>query len=238
MRPTALVTGAGRGIGRAVADALARDAWVAALDIRFPPGDAPSHHTIEADVTHPDQIATAVDSVVRERGGLDWVVSAAGIVRDRVSWKMTDDEWADVISVNLTGAFNVARVAIPHLRRSAQGRLVFIGSINGIRGRFGQANYAASKAGLQGLARTLALELARDGVTVNVVAPGFIDTPMTRALPETVRRRAVERTPLGRTGCPADIAAAVRFLCGDGAGFITGAMLPVDGGQLLGEVAS
>jgi 3-oxoacyl-[acyl-carrier protein] reductase len=110
---------------------------------------------------------------------------------------------------------------------------VFISSINGLRGKIGQANYAASKAGLVGLARTLALELARDGITVNVVAPGFIDTPMTADLPEPVRADAVARTPLARSGRVTEVADAVRFLCGDGAGYITGAVLPVDGGQLL-----
>lgn len=237
MRPTALVTGAGQGIGLAIAEALTRDAWVAALDIRFPAGVERGHHAFEADVTQPSQIQDTLDHVIRERGGIDWVVCSAGIVRDRVSWKMSAADWAAVLDVNLTGAFHVVRLTAPHLRRSPNGRLVFIGSINGLRGRFGQANYAASKAGLVGLARTLALELGRDDVTVNVVAPGFIDTAMTRGLPDDVRRRAVERTPLGRTGQPTDIAAAVRFLCSEDAGFITGAVLPVDGGQLMGAVA-
>jgi NAD(P)-dependent dehydrogenase (short-subunit alcohol dehydrogenase family) len=149
---------------------------------------------------------------------------------------MDDAAWADVVAVNLTGAFNTARAAAPALRRSPAGRLVFISSINGIRGSFGQTNYAAAKAGLIGLARSLALELARDGVTVNVVAPGFIDTAMTRQLPEPLRARAVTRTPLGRCGAAQDVAHAVRFLCDDATGFITGAVLPVDGGQLLGSM--
>ena len=175
--------------------------------------------------------------VAKERGGLDWVICAAGIIRDRVSWKMTDEEWAGVIDTNLTGAFNTVRAALPWLRQSPAGRVVFIGSINGTRGRFGQANYAASKAGLVGLARSLAIELARDGVTVNVITPGFIDTPMTRGLPQAVLEQAIHRTPLGRLGLPADVAAAVRFLCGKDSGFITGIVLPVDGGQLLGAVS-
>lgn len=236
MRPTALVTGGGSGIGRAVADLLAHDAWVATLDVQFP-AESGGHHAIAADVTKPADVRQAVGQIVAERGGLDWVVSCAGIVRDRVSWKLSDEDWNQVLAVNLSGAFRVVREAVPHVRRSTQGRIVFIGSINGLRGRFGQANYAASKAGLVGLARTMALELARDDVTVNVIAPGFIDTPMTRALPDDVRRRAVARTPLGRTGCTTDIAGAVRFLCSAEAGFITGAVLPVDGGQLLGETA-
>lgn len=234
MRHTALVTGAGRGIGRAIADALSADAWVAGLDLDFP--EPPRFTAIEADVRDPVAVGRAVERITAERGGLDWVVCAAGIVRDRVSWKMTDAEWSDVLGVNLTGAFHTARAAGPALRRSPSGRLVFISSINGLRGRVGQANYAAAKAGLVGLARSLALELARDHVTVNVVAPGFIDTPMTAVLPEERRAQAVARTPLGRAGCPEDVAAAVRFLCAAEARFITGVVLPVDGGQLLGEI--
>ena len=233
MRRTALVTGGGRGIGRAVVEALSAEAWVAAMDLAFPQGTGSAAATFEADVRDPTAVARAVDAIAVERGGVDWIVHAAGITRDRISWKMTDADWNDVIAVNLSGAFHVIRAATPHLRRSPAGRVVFISSINGLRGKIGQANYAASKAGLVGLARTLALELARDGITVNVVAPGFIDTPMTADLPEAVRAEALARTPLGRTGRVTEVADAVRFLCGESAGFITGSVLPVDGGQLL-----
>jgi 3-oxoacyl-[acyl-carrier protein] reductase len=236
MRRTALVTGAGRGIGRAVVEALAGDAWVAGLDVAFPDGGRAAGVMLEADVRDAAGSRDAVERLVAERGGLDWVVCAAGITRDGVSWKMRDADWDDVVAVNLTGAFNVARAAAPALRRSDQGRLVFISSINGLRGSFGQANYAAAKAGLVGLARSLALELARDRVTVNVVAPGFIDTAMTRDLPAAVRARALARTPLGRCGAASEVAAVVRFLCTEAAGFVTGTVLPVDGGQLLGGV--
>ena len=236
MRPTALVTGAGRGIGRAIANALAHQAWVAAVDRAFPDPDVGSV-TLEADVTRPATLAAAIDQIIDERHGLDWLVCAAGIVRDRVSWKLSDDEWHDVLAVNLTGAFNTVRAAAEQLRASTCGRVVLIGSINGLRGKFGQANYAAAKAGLVGLGRSLALEFARAHVTVNVVAPGFIDTPMTSNLPAEIRTSAVARTPLGRTGSPEDVAAAVRFLCSDEAAFITGVVLPVDGGQWLGAVA-
>ncbi len=234
MRRTALVTGGGRGIGRAIVSALAPDAWVAALDLAFPDGPGDASLALETDVRDAAGVTSAVQRIATERGGIDWVVCAAGITRDHVSWKMADDDWADVIAVNLTGGFHVARAAAAALRSSGAGRLVFIGSINGLRGRFGQANYAASKAGLVGLARTLARELAPDSVTVNVVAPGFVDTTMTRTLPDEWRARAVARTPLRRPGRPDEVAAAVRFLCGEGAAFITGALLPVDGGQLLG----
>ncbi len=233
MRRTALVTGAGRGIGHAIVADLAAEAWVGGFDLDFPDGLGAARARFDGDVRDATAVARAVDGIVAERGGLDWVVCAAGIVRDRISWKLTDADWDAVLGVNLTGAFHVARAAAPHLRRSPAGRLVFIGSINGLRGKAGQANYAAAKAGLVGLARALALELARDGVTANVVAPGFIDTAMTAGLPERVRAEALARTPLGRAGRPADVAAAVRFLCSDGGAFVTGAVLPVDGGQLL-----
>jgi len=237
MRPTALVTGGGRGIGRAIARALEHDAWVSSFDLEFPDPEV-SAVSVQVDVRNRAALAEAIGEIADERGGLDWVVCAAGIVRDRVSWKMSDDEWNDVIDVNLTGAFNVARAAAPFLRQSTCGRVVFVSSINGVRGKFGQANYAASKAGLIGLGRSLALELARYHTTVNIVAPGFIETEMTRGLPEDAQRHAVARTPLGRAGRPEDVASVVRFLCNEAADFITGAVIPVDGGQLLGEVVA
>ncbi len=234
MRPTALVTGGGSGIGRAIVQALDEVAWVAALDVKFPQDDGSASFQAEVDVTDREALSEALEEVAGTRGGIDWLVCAAGITRDRVSWKMTDADWDDVIAVNLTGAFNATRAATGWLRKSRHGRVVFVGSINGTRGRFGQANYAASKAGLVGLARSLAVELARDGVTVNVVTPGFIDTPMTRKLSQDVHLRATSATPLGRMGHPEEVAATVNFLCSEAAGFITGVVLPVDGGQLLG----
>ena len=234
MRHTALVTGGARGIGAAIVTALAGDAWVASLDCDFPDGPGAAAATFTADVRDGSGLGDAVEQITQARDGLDWVVCAAGIVRDRVSWKMSDAEWDDVLDVNLTGAFKTVRAALPALRKSEHGRVVFISSINGLRGSFGQANYAAAKAGLVGLARSLGLELARHAVTVNVVAPGFIDTAMTRRLPQAIRERALLRTPLGRTGTPEEVGTLVRFLCSDAAAFITGAVVPIDGGQLLG----
>ncbi|HYL20945.1 MAG TPA: SDR family oxidoreductase [Gemmatimonadales bacterium] len=238
MRRTAFVTGAGRGIGRAVVEALAGEAWVAGFDLVFAEGPGAASLVEQGDVADREAVSHAVRRVTEERGGIDWVVCAAGITRDHVSWKMSDAEWDDVLAVNLTGAFNAARAAAGVLRESRHGRLVFVSSINGLRGSFGQTNYAAAKAGLVGLARSLALELGRDGVTVNVVAPGFIDTAMTRSLPEGIRTRAIARTPLGRSGAASEVAAVVHFLCSEAAGFVTGAVLPVDGGQLLGGAPS
>lgn len=232
MRRSALVTGAGRGIGRAIAESLSADGDVGFMDVAFD-GDNGGIQ-IEADVSDREAVREGVEDFAQQYGGIDRVVCAAGIIRDRMSWKMTDDDWDAVISVNLTGAFNVVRAALPHVRKSGQGRVVFISSINAVRGNLGQANYAAAKAGMIGLTRTLARELARDRATVNAVLPGYIDTEMTRGLPEEARQRAIARTPLGRLGSVTDIASAVRFLCSDEAGFITGVALPVDGGQLMG----
>jgi len=160
------------------------------------------------------------------------LVHAAGITRDGVLWKMTDDAWEDVIRVNLDSAFWLLRDAVPWLRRAEGGSVVLISSINGERGKFGQANYAASKAGLIGLGRSAARELGKFGVRVNLVAPGLIETPMTETLPEDAKRKALEETALGRFGRPEDVAGAVLFLASALSAHVTGQVLRVDGGQL------
>ena len=228
----ALVTGGAGGIGAAVLELLASAGatTVSADAAHAGNGDL---DRMPCDVSDPDAVNALVESVVAERGGLDVLVHCAGVTRDGVLWKLSDADWSQVLAVNLDSAFYLLRAAAPYLRRSERGAAVLVSSINGERGKFGQANYAASKAGLLGLARSAARELGRDGVRVNVIAPGFIATPMTASLPAEFQAQAVAETVLGRPGRPEDVASAALFLCSDLARHITGQVLRVDGGQLI-----
>ena len=228
----ALVTGGGGMIGRAITESLAASgARVIAVDREFERGADPSQ--VRCDVTDRAEVDALVARIADEYGGLDVVVHCAGITRDGVLWKLADEDWSAVLRVNLDAAFYVLRAAAPHLRRSTRGAVVLISSINGERGKLGQSNYAASKAGLIGFAKSAAREFGRDGTRVNVVAPGFIETAMTASLPESIRAQAVGETVLGRLGQPSDVAGAVLFLCSELAHHVTGQVLRVDGGQLI-----
>ncbi|MBK6938988.1 MAG: SDR family oxidoreductase [Planctomycetes bacterium] len=226
-----VVTGGASGIGAAVVAAfLARGAKVAVLDIRDS-ADARAKSFV-VDVTDRSAVDAAIDSAAAAHGGLDVVVSCAGITRDAVLWKISDADWDAVLDVNLKGTFLALRAAVPHLRARHRGAVVLVASINGERGKFGQANYAASKAGVIALGKTAAKELGRFGVRVNVVAPGYIETPMTRHLPPEITQRAAAESALGRIGKSEEVADAILFLCSPLARYVTGQVLRVDGGQL------
>jgi 3-oxoacyl-[acyl-carrier protein] reductase len=242
---TALVTGGRRGIGAAVVRALAAEGMkVAILDrvggeeleavLRHVENGGGQALGLEGDAADFGTAEDAVARVVGEWGGLDVLVCSAGVTRDRVSWKMTAEEWDEVLRVNLTGTFACARAAGAAMRgRGEGGRIVAVSSINGLRGKFGQTNYAASKAGVHGLVKALARELGPAGVTVNAVAPGLVKTPMTEDLPQEVISRSLDETVTGRLTDPEDVANAVVFLASRLAGQVTGEILTVDGGQYM-----
>jgi len=231
----AVVAGGAGAIGSAIAHRLAEaGARVYTLDARSATASATADGTaLECDLTQPAQIATALTRIDTETGRLDIVVHAAGVVRDGRLWKVSDDDWRTVMSANLDSAFYLLRAATPMLRR-AGGAVVFISSINGERGKVGQAAYAASKAGMNALAKTAARELGGFGIRVNVVAPGWINTPMTTNLADGLRERARQESVLGRLGEPDDVARVVWFLAGPMAAHVTGQVVRVDGGQLIG----
>jgi len=228
----AVVTGGARGIGLAIARALAgRGADVHVFDVS--PGEEgdPAPYTFhKVDITDSASVAGAVANLP---GPVSLLVNNAGITRDRTMVNMSDEEWESVLSVNLTGAFRVTRAMAPGMRKAGYGRIVNITSINGIRGKFGQANYSASKAGLIGLTKTLARELGPKGITVNAVAPGMVMTAMAKALPEEVVAKARAECVLPELAGPGDVANLVLFLLSDAARMITGEVIRVDAGQYL-----
>ena len=241
---TAFVTGASRGIGRAIAHALAEDghrvACCSASD-----GAKETRRELEAaghdamavlaDVRDPDQVDAAFAEVEAGFGPVEILVNNAGVTADGLVARMSDEQWDRVLATNLTGAFHTIRRATPKFLRGRWGRIVNISSVSAYAGSPGQANYAAAKAGLVGLTRAVARELASRQVTCNVVAPGPIVTDMTGALPAEWRTTIEATVPLGRLGDPADVAALVAFVCSEAAGYVTGAVLPVDGGLGMGH---
>jgi 3-oxoacyl-[acyl-carrier protein] reductase len=229
-----LVTGGNRGIGLAIASDLAAAGHTAVVASRTgePVADLPA---VACDVTDRDSVDRAFDEVAERFGPVEVAVANAGITRDALLLRMTDEDIEAVLQTNLTGSLRVARRASKQMLRARWGRLIFVSSVVGLLGSAGQANYAASKAGLVGLARSLARELGSRNITANVVAPGFVDTDMTRALSDDRRAEIAAAVPLGRYAEPAEVAAAVRFLASDEAGYITGAVLPVDGGLGMGH---
>jgi len=231
----AVVTGGSGGIGRAIVAALSKgDATVISLDLTPPPSGAVScGEWIKCDVRDDQSVAHAVGNVVSLHERIDIAVHAAGVARDAVIWKLAVDDWDLIHEVNLRGAFLLLRHVIPVMRSGGSGRAILIGSINGSRGKFGASAYAASKAGLIGLAKSVSRETGRFGICVNVVEPGWVRTPMTETLPDELRQRALEETLLGELVEPDDIASAVAYLAGPGGRRITGQILRVDAGQYV-----
>lgn len=243
-RRLAVVTGGLGGLGTAICQSLAaagnrvvavdlggNTERIAAFDGALAGSDA---RFVPLDVTDFDACRSFAEAMQAEHGGIDILVNAAGITRDTTLRKMDKSQWDAVMSVNLDGVFNLTRHVIDGMSERGFGRIVNISSVNGQTGQFGQTNYSAAKAGMHGFTMALAREVARRGVTVNSVSPGYCETPLVMAMNDDVRAQIVEKVPVGRLGQPAEIARAVAFLCAEDAGFITGANLPVNGGLFIG----
>jgi len=239
----ALVTGASRGIGRAIACRLAEEGASVALFARNAAALGETGAQVEAaggralaiagDVSRPDDARGAVEKTLEALGRLDILVNNAGITRDTLLLRMSDEQWSEVIDANLKGTFLFCRAAAKHFLRQRSGRIINIASVVGLTGNAGQANYAASKGGIIAFTLTLAKELGGRGIAVNAVAPGFIETEMTAAIPAEARQAAAERIPCGRFGKPEEVASVVAFLAGPGSSYIHGSVIRVDGGLAM-----
>jgi 3-oxoacyl-[acyl-carrier protein] reductase len=235
----ALVTGALRGIGKTIADLfISEGAEVWGLDYKTPEDlstrieEAKGKlHWVTADLSELGAVEAKIEGAVKESGGFDILVNNAGITKDNLSFRMSLEEWQKVLDVNLSAAFITARTVGRDMIRKRAGSIVNMASVVGIHGNGGQANYSASKAGLIGVTKSLAMETASRGVRVNAVAPGYIATDMTAGLPDKVKEAFIEKIPLKRMGTPQDVAAAVLFLASDDSVYITGQVIPVDGGM-------
>jgi 3-oxoacyl-[acyl-carrier protein] reductase len=239
----ALVTGASRGIGQAILHELARRGAFVIGTATSESGAAAIGETLAAaglkgeglvlNVTDAAQVDAAIDGIMGSHGHIDILVNNAGITRDNLLMRMKDEEWDAILETNLTSVFRLSRAVLRPMMKARYGRIIGIASVVGCSGNAGQTNYAAAKAGMIGFSKSLAQEVGSRGITVNCVAPGFIDTDMTRALPEAARAKLLERIPLGKLGSPEDIAQTVSFLASEAAGYITGATLHVNGGMYM-----
>lgn len=237
---TALVTGASRGIGRAIAIALAKEGAAVACAATKPGGADETAEvcgtgamSIVCNIGDTDSVTTAIETITKDRGGLHILVNNAGITKDQLLMRMSDDEWDSVIDINLKGAYRTIKAAVRPMMKVRWGRIINLTSIVGIAGQAGQANYAAAKAGLIGLTKSVAKEFGSRGITCNAIAPGFIETDMTAALPDEVRDKITSTAAIARLGSPEDIGATAAFLASDGASYITGQVIVVDGGLTL-----
>jgi 3-oxoacyl-[acyl-carrier protein] reductase len=229
-----LVTGGNRGIGRAIAQAFLDNGDKVAVTTRN--GGAPDGALdVRCDITDPAAVEAAFTQIEAEHGPVEVLVANAGVTQDTLLLRMSEDDWSTVIDTNLTGSFRLAKRAAKGMLRLRRGRIIFISSVVGLLGSAGQVNYAASKAGLVGMARSLARELGSRSITSNVVAPGFVETDMTAVLTDDQKSTIKTQVPLGRYASPDEIAAAVTWLAGDGAAYVTGAVIPVDGGLGMGH---
>ena len=241
---TALVTGGSRGIGRAIALKLASEGAAVAInyagnakaaeDVKAAIEAAGGKATVvQADVSNGESVEAMVKEVVDTFGGIDILVNNAGITRDGLLMRMKEEDWDAVLDTNLKGVFYCTKAVSKLMMKKRSGRIVNMASVVGLTGNAGQANYAAAKAGILGFSKSMAKELASRGITVNMVAPGYINTDMTSVLPEKVREAMVEGIPMGRVGNPEDVANAVSFLVSDEASYITGQVINVDGGMVM-----
>jgi 3-oxoacyl-[acyl-carrier protein] reductase len=234
-----LVTGGNRGIGLAIARAFAEAGDDVAVTYRT--GEPPKELAdlgclaVRCDITDPEQVERAYKEIEEKQGPVEVLVANAGVTRDQLLLRMSEEDFATVLDTNLTGTFRVVKRATKRMLRARSGRIVLISSVVGLLGSAGQSNYAASKAGLVGFARSLARELGSRNITCNVIAPGFVDTDMTKVLSDEQRANIVEQVPLGRYAQPEEVAASVRFLASEEAAYITGAVIPVDGGLGMGH---